>query len=74
MQDFLNLNKKDGASRLAKVLLDESTNIHFVVGRAMNPAHQNPEFPLNLGLKLNLVHEIANSLKLMGKRVSLEYH
>lgn len=74
MQDFLNLNKKDGASRLAKMLLEESTNIHFVVGRAMNPAHQNPEFPLNLSLKLKLVEEIAALLIKLGKKVSLEYH
>jgi hypothetical protein len=74
MQDFLNLNKKDGASRLAKLLLEESTNIHFIVGRAMNPAHQNPEFPLNLGLKLKLVEEIVIYLRKLGKQVSLEYH
>lgn len=74
MQDFLNLNKKDGASRLAKMLLEESTNIHFIVGRAMNPAHQNPEFPLNLSLKLNLVEEIAFHLRKLGKQVSVEYH
>ncbi len=74
MQDFLNLNQKDGASRLAKILLEESTNIHFIVGRAMNPAHQNPEFPLNLGLKLKLVEEIVIYLRKLGKQVSLEYH
>lgn len=74
MKDFLNLNKKDGASRLAKILLDESTNIHFLVGRAMNPAHQNPDFPLNLSLKLKLVEEIANCIKNRGKQVSIEYN
>ncbi len=74
MQDFINLNKKDGASKLARILLEESTNIHFIVGRAMNPAHQNPEFPLNLSLKLKLVEEIVIYLRKLGKQVSLEYH
>lgn len=74
MQDFLNLNHKDGASRLAKMLLEESTNIHFIVGRAMNAAHQNPDFPLNLSLKLKLVEEIAGCLRKLGKQVSVEYH
>lgn len=68
MQDFLDLNRKDGASRLAKLLLEESTHIHFIVGRAMNPAHQNPEFPLNLGLKLKLVEEIAVYLRSLESR------
>ncbi len=74
MKDFLSLNNKDGASKLAKILLEESTNIHFIVGRAMNPAHQNPEFPLNLSLKLKLVEEIVIYLRKLGKQVSLEYH
>ncbi len=74
MQDFLNLSKKDGASRLAKALLNEGTDIHFIVGRAMNPAHQNPEFPLNLSLKMNLVEDMASSLIKIGKQVTLEYH
>lgn len=74
IQDCINLNKKDGASRLARLLLEESTNIHFIVGRAMNPAHQNPEFPLNLSLKLKLVEEIMVYLKKLGKQVSIQYH
>lgn len=74
MQDFLRLNKKDGASRLARMLLEESTNIHFIVGRAMNPAHQNPEFPLSLSLKLRLVEEIVFYLRKLGKQVTIEYH
>ncbi|MCX7772867.1 MAG: serine/threonine-protein phosphatase [Clostridia bacterium] len=74
MKDFVSLNKKDGASRLAKILMEESTNVHFIVGRAMNPAHQNPELPLSLSLKLKLVEEISLYLRKLGKQVSLEYH
>lgn len=74
METFLDLNKKDGATRLAKLLLEESTSIHFFVGRAMNPAHQNPGLPLNLGLKLKLVEELAEYLKGLGKDVTVEYY
>lgn len=73
MEDFLKLNKKDGASRLAKMLLEESTSIYFLVGQAINPAHQNPEFPLNMGLKFKLVEEIAHILRLAGKHIQIEY-
>jgi hypothetical protein len=73
MSDFLKLNKKDGASKLAKMFLEESTSIYFFVGQAMNPAHQNPEFPLNMGLKFKLVEEIAALLKQAGKHISIEY-
>ena len=74
MQDFLALTNRDGASRLAKMLMDDCTDVKFWVGRAMNPAHQNPEFPLSLGLKLKLVEEIAASLRSMGKQVEIAYH
>lgn len=73
MNDFLKLNKRDGASKLAKVLLEESTSIYIFVGQAMNPAHQNPEFPLNMGLKFKLVEEIAALLKQAGKHIRIEY-
>lgn len=73
INDFLDLNKKDGASRLAKMLIEESTSVNFMVGRAMNPAHQNPELPLALGIKLKLVDDMVNCLRNMGKKVTLEY-
>lgn len=67
------LQKDDGASRLAKMLIEEGTFIHFFVGRAINPAHQNPEFPLDLGLKLKLVDDLAEYLRLLGKEVVVDY-
>jgi hypothetical protein len=73
MTDFLMLNKKDGASKLAKMLFEESTSIYIFVGQALNPAHQNPEFPLNMGLKFKLVEELATILKQAGKHISIEY-
>lgn len=74
MQDFLSLGNKDGASKLAKMMMDECTELKFLVGRAMNPAHQNPDFPLNLGLKLKLVEEIAALLRKTGKKVEIAYY
>lgn len=71
--DFFGFNKQDGASRLARLLLEESTSIHFFVGRAMNPAHQNPGLPLSLGFKLKLVEEMTECLKSLGKHVVVDY-
>lgn len=71
--DSFNLNKKDGATRLAKMLLEDATEVHFLVGRALNPAHQNPGMPVSLGLKLNLIKELTAVLEACGKRVTVEY-
>ncbi|OYP05063.1 serine/threonine protein phosphatase, partial [Lachnotalea glycerini] len=34
--------KMDGASMIARLLFEEATDINFFVGKAVNPAHQNP--------------------------------
>ncbi len=73
MQDIHRLNQMDGASRLSKILLEQATNVQFFVGRAMNPAHQNPDFPYDLSIKLKLVEDIAQSLETIGKKVKVEY-
>lgn len=71
--DTYTLQKRDGATQLAKVLLEDCTEVHFLVGRALNPAHQNPGMPVSLGLKLNLIKELAAELESGGKRVTIEY-
>lgn len=71
--DFVDINKQDGASKLTKFLVEESTSVKFFVGRAINPAHQNPDFPLDLGMKLKLVNDMEKCLTGLGKKVVIEY-
>ena len=65
--------KKDGASLIARMLFEEATDIDFYVGRAVNPAHQNPDLPINFNIKMNLVEELSACLKKMGKRIKVSY-
>ena len=65
--------KQDGASRICRLLFEEATDINFYVGRAVNPAHQNPDLPINFNIKMNLVEELSNCLKQMGKRIKVSY-
>ena len=65
--------KKDGASLIARLLFEEATDINFFVGRALNPAHQNPDLPINFSIKMNLVQELSECLKKMGKRIKVIY-
>jgi hypothetical protein len=64
---------QDGASRIARLLLEEATDINFFVGCAINPAHQNPELPINFNLKMRLVEQLSDSLMKMGKRIKTSY-
>lgn len=65
--------KRDGASLICRLLFEEATDINFFVGRAVNPAHQNPDLPINFNIKMNLVNTLSASLEQMGKRVKISY-
>ena len=65
--------KKDGASLICQLLFEEATDINFYVGRAVNPAHQNPDLPINFNIKMNLVDELSQCLKKMGKKIKVSY-
>jgi len=66
--------KKDGASQIARMLFEEATDVNFFVGRAVNPAHQNPNLPINFNIKMQLVEGVAKDLRAMGKRISVTYY
>ncbi|MCI5956653.1 MAG: serine/threonine-protein phosphatase [Clostridiales bacterium] len=80
-EDFLDQAKlasvwavqKDGASLIAKELFENATDINFFVGRAINPAHQNPNLPITFGIKQQLITSLADCLKRMGKHIRLSY-
>ena len=65
--------KNDGASRICQLLFEEATDINFYVGRAVNPAHQNPDLPITFNIKMNLVKELSEVLTRMGKRIKVSY-
>ena len=64
---------KDGASQICRLLFEEATDINFYVGKAVNPAHQNPDLPINFNIKMNLVEELSKYLLRMGKKVKVSY-
>ncbi|MBL7189648.1 MAG: SpoIIE family protein phosphatase [Phycisphaerae bacterium] len=61
----------DGASSLLRMFMDVD-HVHFIVGLSVNPAHQNPALPRQLGMKLAVVKEISEELRKRGKEVSIE--
>lgn len=80
-QDYLSENKSytywsckhDGASMIARFLFEEATDINFYVGRAINPAHQNPDLPISFNIKMRLVDELSDCLRKMGKKIKVSY-
>jgi hypothetical protein len=65
--------KKDGASRIARMLFEEATDINFYVGKAVNPAHQDLDLPISFQSKMQLVDALADCLREMGKQIKVSY-
>lgn len=63
--------KKDGASLLADMLFEKATHITFYVGQSINIAHQG--LPIDITMKLKLVESLSTNLKMMGKKVAVNY-
>ena len=80
-KDYVNENelfeswyfKKNGAALISQLLFEEATDINLYIGKAINPAHQNPDLPVHFNLKMLLVEELTYFLKKMGKRVKVSY-
>lgn len=63
----------DGASQLTKILIEDCTHLNLWVGTAVNPAHQNPDFPSHLSIKGKIIEELVMLMKQLGKEVKLTY-
>lgn len=71
---FDELDKNNGASMLAKILIEDCTELHLFVGTAINSAYQNPGLPFDLGIRQNLVKQLKEAVEQMGKRVAVVYY
>ena len=66
------LNHLDGATSLARMLL-EADEVNIIAGSAINPAHQNPNFPMQINLKNHILHQLIDVLQAKGKQVAIEW-
>lgn len=71
---FDELDNNNGASKLAKLIIEESTEINLFVGTAMNVAHQNSNLPFDLSVRMNLVEQLQDVTKQMGKHIKVLYY
>ena len=60
---------KDGASRLALILLEEATEINVLFGNAINLAQQAGD--VGVERTLQLVQELRDMLTMAGKTVKM---
>lgn len=71
---FQELDKQNGASMVAKMLVEDCTELHLYVGKAINSAYQNPGLPFDLGIRQNLVEQLKHAVEEIGKPVTVTYY
>lgn len=70
--DLNDSKMEDGATLMAK-MLNEADMIEILAGTAINPAHQNPNFPFKINLKSQVLGKLEKVLQDKGKQVHLEW-
>lgn len=71
-QRMNNMSYQDGATLLARQLM-YADKITVLAGTAVNPAHQNPNFPLDINLKAQVLGKLRTALEEKGKQVVIEW-
>ncbi len=71
---FDELDANNGASKLAKLFIEECTEVNLFVGTAMNVAHQNMNLPFDLSVRMNLVEQLKEVAEHLGKQVTVKYY
>ena len=71
---FRRLDEQNPAAKVARMIIEDSTEVRLFVGTAVNAAYQNPDLPLELGLRMNLTKQLSEALAAVGKQVEQEYY
>ena len=71
---FDELDAENGASRLAKLLIEECTDLNLFVGTAVNEAHKESELNFDLSMRQNLVDQLIKTMEQMGRNVKVKYY
>ena len=71
---FDELDADNGASKLAKMIIEECTEIRLFVGTARNIAYKNTNLPFELSARMNLVEQLQDVAKQIGKNITVKYY
>lgn len=73
--DFFDaLDADNGGAHLARILLEECTELNLFVGRAINKANQEGKALFDISIRKNLVLQLKEVLEHLGKQVYITYY
>lgn len=68
------LDTGDGAAQMAKILIEQCTSLKLFIGKAVNPAHRNGDFPVELRVKRRILDDLADAMTRLGRTVERTYY
>ncbi len=67
------LKEKNSASMLASMIIQRCGKLNMWIGQAVNPVHQNPQYPMDFHFKMKQLDEFVSIVRQMGKEVNVVY-
>ena len=71
---FEALDADNGAAALARILIEDCTDVLFFVGRASNKENYDNAGLFDISVRKNLVEQFKSVLETMGKNVEIRYY
>ncbi len=71
---FDELDANNGASKLAKMIIEECTELNLFVGTAVNDAHKSSELSFDISMRMNVVDQLVHVAEEMGRHVTVKYY
>lgn len=72
--DFSELDSENGASLLARLLVEHCTVLRVFIGKAQNPGYEDKNVPLDLNMKIKAMEHLCMLLESDGKKVEKYYY
>ncbi|MGL4791218.1 MAG: serine/threonine-protein phosphatase, partial [Anaerotignaceae bacterium] len=72
-QAYESLREGNAAALLARLLIENCDKLNIWIGQAVNPAHQENNFPMDFNFKINQLRELGRMVEKMGKEVKINY-
>ncbi|MDY5956223.1 MAG: serine/threonine-protein phosphatase, partial [Frisingicoccus sp.] len=68
------LDANNGGAKLARILLEDCTEVNLFVGKANNEANYEGNALFDISIRKNLVVQLKEILEHLGKQVKITYY
>ena len=74
-ESFYNqLDENNGGAMIAKILIEDCTDMEIILGTAVNAAHLNPNLAFHLHARNQLAEHLKELMEQMNKTVTITYY